>query len=1310
MKHHLSDPFPFTRTVRALALLAPLLALSTINHQLSTAQAQGTAFTYQGRLTAGGNVAQGIYDLRFAIYDAQSGGNAVGGPLTNSAVSVSNGLFTVALDFGVGIFAGESRWLAIGVRTNGGGSFSTLPGRQPLTPSPYAIHAADALTATSAATATTASSVAAGSVNTAALAENAVTSDKIADGTIASADISTGGIDAGRIVGGDLQAARLKVGSGHALGGTLATIAGGSNNTANAVGDAVGGGWWNRAEGGYSVVGGGEANTANGYHAAVLGGWQNKATNDYATVAGGAWNYAGGPGAVVGGGGWDGLTLVGNVASGGASTVGGGSGNTASGLSATVGGGGHNTASGTRATVGGGFVNSATEYGATVAGGHVNQATNGYATVGGGYQNTAGSGGATVGGGEYNSADGLMATIGGGNQNKIQTNAYLSTIGGGYENEIRTNAYMSTIGGGDNNAVQVNADHASIGGGGYNTVNGAYASIPGGQQNVATSYGFAAGRRAKAVHTGSLVWADSTDADFASTGANQFLIRAGGGVGIGTDAPQAQLHVAGDTVVEGTNFTAVGHTAQLVLGDGNHVIRSIYGAGLRLGVWPDPFALSIQDVTANVGIGTTNPVAKLEVVGTVRAGSFQGDGSALTGIQVSAANLGGGTVTSTINFNPPSGAPFTVGNQNLVGGLNADFLDGWHSTHYWQLGGNSSVGAGDFIGTTANQPLEFKVNSQRAMRLEPTPTNGAVNLILGSPGNVADPGVVAATIGGGGTMDYYGSPEINRVRASYATIAGGVGHTIDLNAYGATICGGHVNAIGEWGRCGTIAGGVYNEIKTDAYAASVGGGQWNRVGMNADWGTIGGGKSNTIETEARYAGVSGGYENTIQTNAACGTISGGSFNTIWQNATNAVISGGRGNAIDRWGESSAVGGGESNRTEAARSTIAGGSGNLIQDHNAEGSTISGGVDNQIERSPYSAIAGGISNTITITSGWSAIGGGEGNRIVGNAHYCTIGGGTSNTIHMPAEIATIAGGSFNTVGGSISTVGGGHANVIDYSAIGSTIPGGESNVVAAGASYAFAAGQRAKANHTGAFVWADSTDADFASTRNDEFNIRAAGGVRVESGLGIGLNADNRPLITRGYDPFTSGAYTGLGRWGLFMEPFRLAIGIADLPGRYFEVAKYATDGTSVSLLTLDQAGNLNIRGSYGYLSDRNAKENFKPVDSRDVLEKVAALPIARWNFKQETGVAHLGPVAQDFHAAFGLGADDKHIATVDADGVALAAIQGLNEKVESGKQKAEGRMEQMEEQVREKDARIAALEQRLSTLENLIKSTMQKGN
>ena len=130
-------------------------------------------------------------------------------------------------------------------------------------------------------------------------------------------------------------------------------------------------------------------------------------------------------------------------------------------------------------------------------------------------------------------------------------------------------------------------------------------------------------------------------------------------------------------------------------------------------------------------------------------------------------------------------------------------------------------------------------------------------------------------------------------------------------------------------------------------------------------------------------------------------------------------------------------------------------------------------------------------------------------------------------------------------------------------------------------------------------------------------------------------------------------------------------------------------------MRLDSSGNLFTAGAVNPTSDRNAKENFGPVSNRDVLDRLARVPIQTWNFRDDaSGTRHIGPMAQDFHAAFGVGADDKHIATVDADGVALAAIQGLNQKLEA--------------ETKTKDARIATLERRLADLEALVMGL--KGN
>jgi hypothetical protein len=134
-----------TKLDRFCYLFATLVLLAAFNSPLSTAFAQGTAFTYQGRLYDGTNPANGNYDLRFQVWNALTSGSIVAGPITNAPVAVSNGLFTTTLDFGAGVFTGPALWLHIGVRTNGSAAaYTSLVPRQPLTPTPYAIFAESA--------------------------------------------------------------------------------------------------------------------------------------------------------------------------------------------------------------------------------------------------------------------------------------------------------------------------------------------------------------------------------------------------------------------------------------------------------------------------------------------------------------------------------------------------------------------------------------------------------------------------------------------------------------------------------------------------------------------------------------------------------------------------------------------------------------------------------------------------------------------------------------------------------------------------------------------------------------------------------------------------------------------------------------------------------------------------------------------------------------------------------------------------------------------------------------------------------------
>jgi len=187
--------------------------------------------------------------------------------------------------------------------------------------------------------------------------------------------------------------------------------------------------------------------------------------------------------------------------------------------------------------------------GATISGGGYdsgstdwsNEVTADYGTVGGGRRNTAGGILGTVAGGWRNTASDTYGTVAGGSNN---------TASGTY----------GTVAGGDSNTAS--SKYGTVAGGNDNTASGYSATVAGGKDNTASgSYSFAAGRFAEAGHEGTFVWADSDISIFSSTGADQFLVEADGGMGVGTDAPGSQLHVT-DTLAE-DNTDPSGHVATI---------------------------------------------------------------------------------------------------------------------------------------------------------------------------------------------------------------------------------------------------------------------------------------------------------------------------------------------------------------------------------------------------------------------------------------------------------------------------------------------------------------------------------------------------------------------------------------------------------------------------------------------------------------------------------------------------------------------------------------------------------------------------
>jgi hypothetical protein len=231
-------------------------------------------------------------------------------------------------------------------------------------------------------------------------------------------------------------------------------------------------------------------------------------------------------------------------------------------------------------------------------------------------------------------------------------------------------------------------------------------------------------------------------------------------------------------------------------------------------------------------------------------------------------------------------------------------------------------------------------------------------------------------------------------------------------------------------------------------------------------------------------------------------------------------------------------------------------------------------------------------------------------------------------------------SWYTIDGGGTSGGGSSTNTA--SGLRSTVPGGLSNTACGDDS--FAAGRHAKANHTGAFVWGDdSTGADVASSANNQFIVRASGG--------MWFGTTSSPSIPAG------------------------------------------------RFLNSSTGGYLTTGGVWTNASDRESKENFQALDSREMLDRLAAVPIARWNYKAEgESIQHIGPTAQDFHAAFGVGDSDKSITAIDADGVALAAIQGLYEVVNE----KDARVVEQQRTLVEQQRTIDELRARLDRLERAV--------
>src|SRR5713101_989268 len=280
-------------------------------------------------------------------------------------------------------------------------------------------------------------------------------------------------------------------------------------------------------------------------------------------------------------------------------------------------------------------------------------------------------------------------------------------------------------------------------------------------------------------------------------------------------------------------------------------------------------------------------------------------------------------------------------------------------------------------------------------------------------------------------------------------------------------------------------------------------------------------------------------------------------------------------------------------------------------------------------------------------------------------FDTVTGGVNNT--AKGNWSTVDGGFGNTASGQFSIAAGGNTNTASGSY--SFVAGGNGNT-ASGAN-SFAAGFKANASMDGSIVFATGNVNPWPAFATNRFEIFATGGFCFDGNE------------TPGSDFVCFSAFGG--------------------------------QLISTSAGSPSPGANLTTGGVWTNASDRNAKRDFSAVNPQTVLQRVIALPVSQWSYKAEDPkVRHLGPMAQDFYAAFKLGKDDKHIGTVDEEGVALAAIQGLNQKLEEELKKRDSEIASLRAQLQNaqiqnnKDAEIAGLKADVEQLRQLSQQLLQR--
>jgi hypothetical protein len=748
--------------------------------------------------------------------------------------------------------------------------------------------------------------------------------------------------------------------------------------------------------------------------------------------------------------------------------------------------------------------------GATISGGGnsslPNIITGSYAAIGGGLGNISGSGG-TVAGGRSNTASGDGAAVMGGRGNFAM--GIESAVLGGDQNfasgEDSVAAGRSSQASGDKSIAigelaQASGTH-SVAIGSRATASAPDSFAAGALTNASGDFSFALGHRAKALNNGTFVWADSTNADWASTADDTFLIRASGGVGIGTPTPTQAVDVVGNVKADGLCL----------------------GSDCR-NAWPSGGG-TITGVTANTGLsggGTTGPVSlgvdftktQSRVNGACAAGtaiqSVNGDGTVAC-VPASGGGLAGagqfyflpkyiGPTTLGDSQVQDDGSRVTIGNPSVLGKLS---VQGGND-----LGGAFQTNVIGGIALYAQTPDTGNSNAQTVAVQGSSPGVGgvAINGIGGGigvqgQGSLGVVGVSSDPAGFGGffqSFDAAGTALLARksdYSDAFVVKATGKVGILNDNPAEALDVNGNVKANGL---C----------IGTDCRTAwpSGGGGGGTITGVSATNGLTGGGTSGSVTLGVDFTTTQKRVSNGCSGNTAIQMVNGDG--TVGCVSIPGAGIGGSGtlNVMPRFVAPNLIG--NSQISDDGTNVVIGSNGGykVVGDPTGVASVV-GGFSGNIVSGAGATIAGGglptAPNRVLVFGG--AVGGGADNQAgdapLGQASYATVAGGSANT--ASGGTSSVGGGYVNQATGFSSTISGGYANTAsgDYS----TVPGGDNDIASGIAS--FAAGWLAEAVTDGTFVWGDYNTLGhrFTSTAPNQFLIHASGGV------GIGTNAPTQAV-------------------------------------------------------------------------------------------------------------------------------------------------------------------------------------------------------